>query len=70
LMFLMRIFFGGRPPERSATPISYKVSQMPDQTSYQQLQPEERFAIASLRLQDVSIRPVARVLGRSPATVS
>ncbi|SAL08076.1 integrase catalytic subunit [Caballeronia arationis] len=43
---------------------------MPDQTSYQQLQPEERLAIASLRLQDVSIRAMARILGRSPATVS
>jgi hypothetical protein len=29
---------------------------MPEKTSYQQLQPEERLAIASLRLQDVSIR--------------
>ena len=43
---------------------------MPDQTSYQQLQPEERLAIASLRLQDVSIRAMARILGRSPSTVS
>uniref|UniRef100_UPI0035B50E0C helix-turn-helix domain-containing protein n=1 Tax=Caballeronia terrestris TaxID=1226301 RepID=UPI0035B50E0C len=39
------------------------------QTSYQQLQPEERLAIASLRLQDVSIRAMALILGRSPATV-
>src|SRR5258707_1286271 len=43
---------------------------MPDKTSYQQLQPEERLAIASLRLQDVSIRAMALILGRSPATVS
>lgn len=43
---------------------------MPDKTSYQQLQPEERLAIASLRLQDVSIRAMARMLGRSPSTVS
>ena len=42
---------------------------MPDKTSYQQLQPEERLAIASLRLQDVSIRAMALILGRSPATV-
>jgi hypothetical protein len=33
---------------------------MPDKTtSYQHLQPEERLAIASLRLQDVSIRAMA-----------
>jgi len=44
---------------------------MPDKTtSYQHLQPEERLAIASLRLQDVSIRAMARMLGRSPSTVS
>jgi IS30 family transposase len=43
---------------------------MPDQTSYRQLQPEERLAIASLRLEDMSIRAMARILGRSPATVS
>ncbi len=43
---------------------------MPDNTSYQQLQPEERLAIASLRQQDVSIRAMARILGRSPSTVS
>jgi len=43
---------------------------MPDKTSYQQLQPEERLAIASLRLQDVSIRAMALMLGRSPATIS
>ncbi|WP_144444269.1 helix-turn-helix domain-containing protein, partial [Caballeronia arationis] len=42
---------------------------MPDKTtSYQHLQPEERLAIASLRLQDVSIRAMARMLGRSPST--
>ncbi|CAL8477036.1 transposase (plasmid) [Caballeronia sp. S22] len=44
---------------------------MPDKTtSYQHLQPEERLALASLRLQDVSIRAMARMLGRSPSTVS
>jgi IS30 family transposase len=37
---------------------------------YQQLQPEERLTIASQRLQDSSIRVMARMLGRSPATVS
>jgi IS30 family transposase len=43
---------------------------MPEKTSYQQLQPEERLEIASLRLQNVSIRAMARILGRSAATVS
>ena len=43
---------------------------MPEKISYQQLQPEERLVIASLRLQDVSIRAMARILGRSAATVS
>ena len=43
---------------------------MPEKTSYQQLQPEERLVIASLRLQNVSVRAMARILGRSPATVS
>jgi hypothetical protein len=37
---------------------------------YQQLQPEERLTIASLHLQGSSIRAMARILGRSPATVS
>ena len=43
---------------------------MPEKMLYQQLQPEERLVIASLRLQDVSIRAMARILGRSAATVS
>ncbi|RKR31653.1 helix-turn-helix protein [Paraburkholderia sp. BL17N1] len=43
---------------------------MPDKTSYQQLQPEERLTIASLPLEDASIRAMARILGRSSATVS
>ena len=37
---------------------------------YQQLQPEERLTIASQHLQGSSIRAMARMLGRSPATVS
>jgi IS30 family transposase len=37
---------------------------------YQQLQPEERLTIASLHLQGSSMRAMARMLGRSPATVS
>jgi transposase, IS30 family len=37
---------------------------------YQQLQPEERLTIASQHQQGSSIRAMARMLGRSPATVS
>jgi IS30 family transposase len=43
---------------------------MHERTQYQQLQPEERLIIASLHLQGSSIRAMARILGRSPATVS
>lgn len=37
---------------------------------YQQLQPEERLTIASMHLRGSSMRAMARMLGRSPATVS
>ena len=37
---------------------------------YQQLQPEDRVTIASLHQQKLGIRAIARVLGRSPSTVS
>jgi IS30 family transposase len=37
---------------------------------YQQLQPEERLTIASMYQQGSSMRAMARMLGRSPATVS
>jgi IS30 family transposase len=37
---------------------------------YQQLQPEERLTIASMHLQGSSMRAMARMPGRSPATVS
>ena len=43
---------------------------MNERTQYKQLQPEERLTIASLHLQGSSIRAMARILGRSPATVS
>src|SRR5471030_3333349 len=43
---------------------------MPGKTSYQQLQPEERLTIASLYLQGLSMRAMARILGRSPGTIS
>src|SRR6202022_2380312 len=39
-------------------------------TSYQQLQPEERMTIASMRQQGASVRAMARTLGRSATTVS
>jgi transposase, IS30 family len=38
--------------------------------TYQQLQPEERMTIASMRQQGSSVRAMARTLGRSAATVS
>lgn len=38
--------------------------------SYQQLQPEDRLTIASLLQQKRGIREIARVLGRSPSTIS
>jgi IS30 family transposase len=37
---------------------------------YQQLQPEDRVTISSLKQQNVSIRDIARVLQRSPSTIS
>jgi IS30 family transposase len=43
---------------------------MTEKTPYKQLQPEERLTIASLQLQGLSIRAMAWILGRSPATVS
>lgn len=39
-------------------------------TAYQQLQPEERVTIASLRQQGHGVRSIARTLGRSPSSVS
>ena len=41
-----------------------------DTTSYQQLQPEDRMTIASMRQQGSSVRAMARMLGRSPGTIS
>ena len=37
---------------------------------YQQLQPEDRVTLASLIQQSVGVRAIARVLGRSPSTIS
>ena len=39
-------------------------------SEHQQLQPEERLAIASQNPQGLSIQATALILGRSPATVS
>ena len=43
---------------------------MPSATRYEQLQPEDRMTIASMRQQSVGVRAIARVLGRSPSTIS
>lgn len=40
------------------------------QSSYQQLRPEERVVLSSMKLQGASIRSIARVLNRPPSTVS
>lgn len=37
---------------------------------YQQLQSEDRVTLASLAQQKYSVRAMARVLGRSPSTIS
>jgi transposase, IS30 family len=39
-------------------------------TSYIQLQPEDRMTMASMRQQGLSARAMARVLGRSPSTIT
>lgn len=38
--------------------------------SYQQLQPEDRVTMASLLQQNHSLRAIAKVLNRSPSTIS
>ena len=43
---------------------------MSDQITYQQLQPEDRMTIASMRQQGCSTRAMARVLQRSPSSIS
>jgi len=43
---------------------------MQEQTKYQQLQPEDRMTMASMRQQGSSMRAMARMLGRSVATIS
>jgi len=43
---------------------------MQDQTKYQQLQPEDRITIASMRQQGSCMQAMARMLGRSASTIS
>ena len=43
---------------------------MPSASRYEQLQPEDRMTIASMRQQGQSVRAMARTLGRSPSTIS
>lgn len=43
---------------------------MENYRSYQQLKPEERVVLASLRLQGFGVRRIAAVIGRAPSTVS
>jgi len=43
---------------------------MQKRRTYQQLQPEERMTIASMKQQGSSVRAMARTLGRSASTVS
>ena len=43
---------------------------MQEQTQYQQLQPEDRMTMASMRQQGASMRAMARMLGRPVSTIS
>lgn len=43
---------------------------MEDKMTYRQLRPEERLAIAGLKLQGMSVRAIAHGLGRPPSTIS
>lgn len=43
---------------------------MEEAAKYEQLRPEERVAIAGLRLQHAGVREIARALQRSPSTIS
>ena len=43
---------------------------MNERTRYQQLQPEDRITIASMCQQSLSMRAMARMLGRSTSTIS
>ena len=43
---------------------------MQKQTTYQQLQPEDRITIASMRQRGISVRAIARTLERAPSTIA
>ena len=43
---------------------------MKKQTTYQQLQPEDRITIASMRQRGIGVRAIARMLERAPSTIA
>jgi hypothetical protein len=43
---------------------------MQKQTTYQQLQPEDRITIASMRQRGIGVRAIARTLERAPSTIA
>ena len=43
---------------------------MQKQTTYQQLQPEDRITIASMRQRGIGARAIARTLERAPSTIA
>jgi hypothetical protein len=43
---------------------------MQKQTTYQQLQPEDRITIATMRQRGCSVRAIARTLERAPSTIA
>ena len=43
---------------------------MQKQTTYQQLQPEDRITIASMRQRGIGVRAIARTLERAPFTIA
>jgi IS30 family transposase len=43
---------------------------MQDPTTYQQLQPEDRITIATIRQRGFSVRAIARTLERAPSTIA
>jgi IS30 family transposase len=43
---------------------------MQKQTIYQQLQPEDRITIATMRQRGFSVRAIARTLERAPSTIA
>jgi IS30 family transposase len=43
---------------------------MQKQTTYQQLQPEDRITVATMRQRGFSVRAIARTLERAPSTIA